>query len=238
MRQGRPACARSRAGAGQQQRPCRRLRSRATSRPPRRSALCPPRRRARRVPARPGPPSSCRRPRPPSSQPAPLTTRAPPAGPTDQPPQGQQPVPDPHHDAGSQDHGRAQQAGGDVGHRQQVGRSATQGAVGTSCVATPTAATSPAASERPREDPKHLVGEVRRVHLVQEQPVDVAETLQAPSDNARTSPGSRPNTDNLGWAENADRALDRDAWGGPVAVLGAFDVVVAHLAADHPGVGS
>ena len=46
-----------------------------------------------------------------------------------------------------------------------------------------------------------------------------------------------PNTDNLGRAEDADAATHRQGRGGPVAVLGAFDVVVAHLAPHDTGVG-
>ncbi len=49
---------------------------------------------------------------------------------------------------------------------------------------------------------------------------------------------AKANTNNLGWAQNANGAPDPDARGGPVAVMPAFDVVVAHLAADDASVGS
>jgi hypothetical protein len=48
----------------------------------------------------------------------------------------------------------------------------------------------------------------------------------------------RPNTDNLGRAEDADRVADGPGGAGPVAVGGAFEGVVAHFAAYDAGVGA
>ena len=47
-----------------------------------------------------------------------------------------------------------------------------------------------------------------------------------------------PNTDNLGWAEDPDGGTDGQGGCGPVAMGAAFDVVVAHPAADDAGVGA
>ena len=58
----------------------------------------------------------------------------------------------------------------------------------------------------------------------------------AETSQSRLTP--RPNTDNLGWTEDPDGAADGQGGGGPGAVGGAFEVVVAHLAAYDAGVGA
>ena len=55
---------------------------------------------------------------------------------------------------------------------------------------------------------------------------------------AGSQAGFRGNTHNLGWIEDADGAPDRQGGCRPVAVGGAFEVVVAHLAAYDAGVGA
>lgn len=46
-----------------------------------------------------------------------------------------------------------------------------------------------------------------------------------------------PNPHNLEWAYDADGVANRQGWRGPVAVDGAFKVIVAQLAAYGAGVG-
>jgi hypothetical protein len=50
---------------------------------------------------------------------------------------------------------------------------------------------------------------------------------------------TRPNAGQLaGSAEQDDGVVGWSGWLGPAAVVGAFEVVVAHLAFDHPGEGT